>query len=600
MCKKLVQAPIIASLRPFRPSFRPVCSLPLLVSEPEDTPSTKGTEPTSGDPSESQAAGRWVPPFHSATLAGIALVVGVAQLLAATTLELASPRELGAAQARGPVALYWLLGSVALGSASVYAIRRNPPRALLSGVLWSLATAYGVYRGGHARDLAFYGEPVAYHLLAILSTLLIWNTTWKWLRDASLGGKRRALPAILACSGSAILLLEHLGASVEALAPLRTLGVFSGIARMFILLSWPVALWVAWNQLRGISARFVPLFGSALLTLRVAAAGPEGLLGATVEGAGVIVVCLSFIVVAMATAVAMRPRLGLYVHIVLGAVSMGACLLFLSVYYSGYGSIEDGLSGILRSLFGFDVPLPFHDQPGWWRPAVVMVGIFFLFYSAYASIVSAADRTKGVALSLMLLAGLNLLSPYLVLMLGAGGLYFVDVLLVESRQRSTAERAEANADLLVLLEALSERLGFEAPVRIAGRRGEVLKLFGKLRNRPAELLIRTQPGKAPQAELMAGVLGRGDPLLSLLPDGSKRGERPSHLIARSHRLKGEVRVLEAMGEQPLDAMMPFVDGEMHVWDGGVFCQLGSLVSEASVDEVEALVRACARTAERVG
>ena len=99
---------------------------------------------------------------------------------------------------------------------------------------------------------------------------------------------------------------------------------------------------------------------------------------------------------------------------------------------------------------------------------------------------------------------------------------------------------------------------------------------------------------------MAGVLGRGDPLLSLLPDTGKRGERPSHLLARSHRLKGEVRVLEAMGEQPLDALVPFVDAEMHVWDGGVFCQLGQYLDEADVDEIDALVRASARTAERVG
>jgi hypothetical protein len=133
-------------------------------------------------------------------------------------------------------------------------------------------------------------------------------------------------------------------------------------------------------------------------------------------------------------------------------------------------------------------------------------------------------------------------------------------------------------------------------VRIGGQRGEVLKLFGELRGRPVELLVRTQPGKPPRGELMAGLLGRGDPLLSLLPDASTRGERPSHLVARSHRIKGEGRLLETIGEEPLDAMLPFVDSEMLLWEGGVLCQLGPTVGNASVDELESLMRASAKAA----
>lgn len=529
-------------------------------------------------------------------LAGIALILGLAQLVAATTLELSSPAQLSAAQARGPEALWWLLGSIALGVAAIYKIRDRQLTSFLSTLLWAVATTYGITRSGHGRDLAFFGEPVAYHLLALLCTVLIWSICWRWLRNPELGGRKRALPAILACSAASILLLEHLGSSVSLLEPLTHLSIFSGSARALGLLSWPVALWVLWPKLAQVPARVVPLLGTILLTIRIAAAGPEGLLGATVSGDAVPVLGTAFVLIAMATAITMRPRLALYVHLLLALVSLGACMLFLQVYYSGYGTLEDGLSGILRSLFGFDIPLPFTNEPGWWRPAVVMVGIFFLFYSSYASIVSGDDRRKGIGLGLMLLAGLNLLSPYLVLMLCAGGLFMVDALLEEGHVESSQEQTAASTGLMNLLEELANRLGIEAPVRIAGQRGEVLKLFGLVQGRPVEVLIRTQVRGPAQAELIAGVLGRADPTLSLIPDTGTRGKRPSHLLARTHRINGEPRMLEALGDRPLDSLMPFPDASMHYWEGGVFCQLGPSISRASVDELESLVRGAARTA----
>jgi hypothetical protein len=391
-------------------------------------------------------------------------------------------------------------------------------------------------------------------------------------------------------------LLEHLGSSVPALEPLTHLSIFSGVARALGLLSWPVALWALWPRLSESAASIVPLLGTVLLTIRVAAAGPEGLLGGTVSGEAVPVLGTAFVLIAMATAIAMRPRLQFFVHLVLAGVSLGACMLFLQVYYSGYGSLEDGLSGILRSLFGFDVPLPFNNAPGWWRPAIVMVGIFFLFYTSYASIVSSSDRRKGVGLALMLLAGLNLLSPYLVLMLCAGGLFLVDALLAEGEDQRAAVRVRSTSGLMELLSGLSDRLGVEPPVRIAGQRGEVLKVFGVVNGRPVEVLVRSHTGKGAQAELMAGVLGHGDAELSLIPDRGTRGERPSHLLARTHRIKGEVRTLEALGERPLDAMLPFPDAKMHFWEGGVLCQIDSSISDCSVDELEGLVRAAAHCA----
>ena len=55
-------------------------------------------------------------------------------------------------------------------------------------------------------------------------------------------------------------------------------------------------------------------------------------------------------------------------------------------------------------------------------------------------------------------------------------------------------------------------------------------------------------------------------------------------------------MLETLGEQPLDALLPFPDGHLQLWEGGVFCELGESIEYATLDELDALVRAAAKSA----
>jgi hypothetical protein len=122
----------------------------------------------------------------------------------------------------------------------------------------------------------------------------------------------------------------------------------------------------------------------------------------------------------------------------------------------------------------------------------------------------------------------------------------------------------------------------------------MISLRGEIDGPLLDLRARIEP-KSTRVELSVGLPGRGDPVFELVPDPGKRGKRPAHLLARSHRVHGEPRGLEAFGDAPLDAMTCFPTAYLRAWDGGVQVDLGRELAGLRVDQLDALVRSLART-----
>ncbi len=524
-------------------------------------------------------------------LAGFALAAAALQLVAAVVVELAPPRALLHAHALGARWTYMLIGAVVLAGVGGWLLRERPRLSVLFAVgTFGLAFAYLEGQVG-VLTLAIHGEPIAYHFLALLAAALSLSITAGWLRDPSFG-RARALPFALASIAALLLLAEHFADLWPGALGWSRSEALRGLARTAALCTWPVAAWMAWPRMREVSARFVPLLATFLLTFRVVAAGPEGLLGATVVQPSASWLGGAFVLVALATATAMRPRVELAIHAIVGIASLGACLLFLWLYYGAYGSVEDGLADILRSLFAFDVPLPYGQQPGWWKPAVVMVGIFFLLYTVYASIVSGRERWRGVALALMCLAGLNLVSPYLVLVLAAGGLSFVAASISPGPPSSAETRAQAISEAF---EGVARRLGLEAPIVVSVGKHELLKIAGELDRVAVDLRARTG-GKRAMVELSVGVIGDQDAPVALVWDPGEHGQRPAHPVASNYRIEGEVRMLEELGDRGYDAIAAFRGAQMHLWEAGAYVTLANDDPAVDTDRLESLIRVTVRSA----
>jgi hypothetical protein len=111
-----------------------------------------------------------------------------------------------------------------------------------------------------------------------------------------------------------------------------------------------------------------------------------------------------------------------------------------------------------------------------------------------------------------------------------------------------------------------------------------------------DVRARVEPAGS-RIELSVGLPGRGDPVFELIPDPGKRGQRPAHLLARSHRVHGEMRALEAFGDAPLDALTCFPTAYLRAWEGGVSVDLGRELISLRVDHLESLVRSLVRALE---
>ncbi|MCA9700096.1 MAG: hypothetical protein KC431_21400, partial [Myxococcales bacterium] len=374
-----------------------------------------------------------------------------------------------------------------------------------------------------------------------------------------------------------------------------------------LLLSWPLAIGLFWKVMGPSQRRPIPLVLLVPVILRVALAGPGGLAGELVADAAIFWLGAAMVVASLATLTLLRPRLDIWVMIVVGVICLMGSMFFYYFYEHGFGELEDGLGGLLQSLFGFSVPYPSYVDDV--KSAALMMGLFFMFVTVYSALVSGEDRIRGVSLGLMLVAGLGLSSPHLALMLGVGALLLIETLLPGAPHRDlapspyayelenidrdledvpVAEDAHAAAVAIrACFESLAERLHLPAPTIVETEAGPMLDLRHELDGVPFDLRARAER-TGPRIDLSVGLLGRESPVFELVADPGDRGQRPAHLLARSHRIVGDARALERYGDAPLDAMTSFRSASLRAWDGGVQVELGRDLAGLRVDDLEAL------------
>lgn len=516
------------------------------------------------------------------TLAALALLAAVLQLVAGIRLGLARTDALATAATEG--AGIYILATVAasLGLLAVWLLRRRPILAVGVLLLWELLVFWPLYDRTSVLGLALHGETIAHHFVAIVSAVLCIALPLGWARQRDLG-RMRAVPLLLAAVGAAALVSAHLLSNTGRVthAWLEPIGTA-------VLLASPVAgLAALWRHTRAQRARifFIALF--AVLILRIALAGVDGLGGAPVPATRVFVLVTAAVLASALGFVLIRPRLGLLLMALVSAGSAVATAFFYWIYRRDFGRIEDSIGPLAQSLCGFTLPYPSYVEE--WKITVVMFAVFFVLNTAYTCMLSPADRDRGLALALLVTAGLGLTSPQLVLMVGAAFLLLLDTL----QQAPAPPKAEPKLDPVDLLAMLTEGLGLPGPIVLDEEAGTVVAVRGVVRDTPVDLRARPDGHGGSRLLLRVGVVGRGRAPLELVPEAGSRGHRPPHEIGRTHRLRGEPRQLEEIGDGPLDALVPFPFARVRFWEAGCEVELGDDPSRLDADSLAALVRALA-------
>lgn len=542
----------------------------------------------------------------------MALAAGLLQIIASVALGLASLERFTAAADERPAIYMVVAVLIGAGSLSVWLMRERFAIALTLAAVWPVGMWYALRPHTSWLGLAYHGEFVLHHLSAVLCLFVAIGVSVAWAFDARLG-KLRWLPAVFAVPGTLALVGSHLGRA--PLGPVwladRSLAT-TGAA--LLLFAWPVATAVFWRRLGPRQRRPLSVLLLLPLVVRVGAAGWDGLSGELVPEEHIVWIGAALIFTGVSTLVLLRPRLEHWVLAVVGIICLLGSMFAYYLYEHGFGELEDGLGGLLQSLFGFVVPYPSYVDDT--RSAALMMGLFFIVVTVYAALVSAEDRVRGIALGLMVVAGIGFSSPHLALMFGTGALLVIEGLLpgapdreldaalggsahANARASSKLEPETGDSDgslarVHAVLDGLAERLGFAAPTLVAtGPNSASIGLRGELWESVLDVRARVELGAA-RIELSVGLPGRSDPVFELIPDPGKRGQRPAHLLARSHRVHGELRALEAFGDAPLDALTCFPTAYLRAWDGGVSVELGRELVSLRVDHLEALVRSLVR------
>jgi hypothetical protein len=542
-------------------------------------------------------------------IAAVALAAGLLQIIASVALGMASLDRFTAAANERPAIYMVVAVLIGAGSLSIWLMRERFTIALMLAAVWPLGMWYALRQHTSWLGLAYHGEFVLHHLSAVLCLFVAIGVPLAWAFDDRLG-KVRWFPALFAVPGTLALVGSHLGRA--PLGPLwladRSLAT-TGAA--LLLLAWPVAIAVFWRQLGPRQRRPLAVLLLLPLVVRVGAAGWDGLSGELVPHEHIVWVGSALIVTGIAALLLLRPRLEYWVLAVVGVICLVGSMFAYWLYEHGFGELEDGLGGLLQSLFGFVIPYPSYVDDT--RSAALMMGLFFMFVTVYSALVSAEDRVRGIALGLMVIAGIGFSSPHLALMFGTGALLVIEGLLpgapareleaapshITDHDQGTAPTEGQLARVHAVLDGLAERLGLDPPTEVAtGRLAVSFGLRGEVGSSVLDVRARVEPSSA-RIELSVGLPGRGDPVFELIPDPGKRGQRPAHLLARSHRLHGEMRALEAFGDAPLDALTCFPTAYLRAWDGGVSVDLGRELVGLRVDHLEALVRSLARALDPV-
>lgn len=539
-------------------------------------------------------------------LAGVALVAALLQVVASIALGMARSDDFARAAAEDPRVYLVVAALLTAAVYSVWLVRERVPVALTLAVAWPVGMAFGLRGHASGLGLAFHGEFILHHFSALLCLILAVSVPFNWARDRRLG-RLRWLPAALALPGAALLATAHLASASLPVDPEWLAEAWVATTGGALLLAaWPLAVALFWRDLGPKQRRPIALILLVPVLVRLGFSGPHGLSGELVGDAAIPWLGAAIIAAAIATLLLLRPRVDLWVTVLVGAICLLGSAFFFWLYEHGFGELEDGLGGLLQSLFGFQLPYPSYVDTA--KAAALMTGLFFIFVTVYSALVSTEDRIRGIALGLMMIAGLGFSSPHLVLMLGVGATLFIETLLPGAPYRELRRdglldfavpsdpdaAAAVGSSLQACFESLAERLHLEPPMQVQTDRGSLVAMHGELDGLPVDLRGRIERS-GPRVEIILGVPGDGDPEFELIPDRGQRGQRPAHLLSRSHRVAGDVRALEVFGDAPLDALSSFPTAYLRAWPAGVEVELGRDLAGLRVDNLEALVRGVTRS-----
>lgn len=508
-------------------------------------------------------------------IAVAAAVAGLLQLIAGVALGLASPEALHRAARQGPK--IYILVVLALAGCGLLAwlLRQRPRLAVGLTVAGPALAGLLIWRGGFTRlGLAYHGELILHHFLTLVCAAACVAIPLQWWREPRLARglasrhPRRWLPAVPAALGAALLVVEHLiAADPEVTGPIGQVGAALSLG------TWPIALACLWPAISPPRLRAWLVVTALPAATRVALGGAAALAGVPLGLASAAPVMAAVIVASVAGLLLLRPQVDRVLQLLVSAGAGAMTLGLYRVYLMRFGDLEGDLGGLVRSLFGFDLPYPGYVPA--WRLTAAMLGLFVLLATLSGALVSARDHTRGLGLAIMVTAGLGLTSPQLTLMLTAGYL-----ILLDATAGAPPEPGEVFAAPPVPLETtlteLAARLGLPAPVSLEQADGHVLSLRGEVDHAPLQLRAR-QSRRGWAVELTLGVPGRGRPEVELVPgDGG-------------HRVLGNVRRLEALPEALLAALADHPSHRTRLWPGGVQVDFGRQLSGLDVDRLARLL-----------
>jgi len=539
------------------------------------------------------------------TLALITLIAGVLQAVAVIVLGTSEVDDVQRAAAEGSRA-YVLAALISVACLwGVYAFRRKPTISLPLLLAWPVLVFLPLRGALSPLGLAYHGEFITYHFLGLVGAALCVWVPLRWVRSPELRariGVSRWVPFVASTLGTAALLV----AQVAGIPSLR-LSVASGLAAagaMLMLTTWAAAVATTWTVARPSGPRLAAALLMLPVATRVLFTGTggvgAGLRGAPVHPDAMTWVGLAIVLVAAVVAALLRPRLEIWLQGLIAVVCMIAVGMLWIGYTYMFGVLEDGLDGIARSFLGFSLPYPAYVST--WQVFGFMLGLFFILATIYTCLVSSRDRNRGVALGLLAVAGIGLSSPHLVLLMAAGILSFVDTLVDPVQQRladgdddgesqgSTPAKSTGAFDVGELVEHLGRRLGAPESIGV----DDVSVLRDDLDGVTYE--VRARGGRRLELLLTVGLPGRGAPAFELVPDRGQGGQRPAHLLARTHRVAGDARALEAFGDRPLDALTRLPGARIRAWEAGWEIELSGreALAQADADALESVVRAVAR------
>ncbi len=512
-------------------------------------------------------------PVAVGATAAAAAVAGLLQLIAGVTLGLATPEALHRGAREGPRMYILIVLALAASSLLAWVLRARPRVAAGIALAGPVLAGLLIWRGGVTRlGLAYHGEFILHHFLTLVCAALCVVIPLQWLRDPKLG-RLRWLPAAPAAVGAALLLTEHLLArDSDFTGPIGQVGTALSLA------TWPIALASLWPTLGPTRLRVWLLLTATPAAVRVVLGGAAALAGVPLGLAAAAPVMTAVIVASLAGLLLLRPQIDAVLRLL---VTLGAGVMTLGlyrVYLQRFGDLEGDLGGLVRSLFGFDLPYPGY-VPGW-KLGAAMLGLFVLLTTLSGALISGRDHTRGLGLAIMITAGLGLSSPQLALMLTAGYLVLLDATAGAPPDPNEVITAPPAA-LEQTLADLATRLGLPAPVSLEQADGRVVSLRGDLEHNPLQLRARERR-RGWSVELTLGVPGRGRPEVELIPDEG------------GHRVVGNTRRLESMPEALLVALADHPTHRTRFWPGGVQVDFGRQLSGLDADHLARLLEQLGR------